>query len=138
MFEIVNHATQRYKIVLNKYTMHYLLFNTRDEFTKVDLNNVVYFEADGNYTHIVFTNSYKVTITIGLSKIEQLLETQLRERAQQFIRIGKSYIINRIFILQINPLRQKLILSDMIHETVFALSISKEALKTLKDLIVKQ
>ena len=118
--------------------MNYLLFNTRDEFTKVELNKVVYFEADGNYTHIVFTNSYKATITLGLCKIEQLLETQLREQAQQFIRIGKRYIINRRFILQIIPLRQKLLLSDMVHETVFALTISKEALKTLKEVIVKQ
>ena len=118
--------------------MHYLLFNTRDEFTKVDLRKVVYFEANGNYTHVVFINNYKVTITIGLSKIEQLLETQLREQAQQFIRIGKGYIINRTFILQISLLRQKLFLSDMIYGTVFELSVSKEALKTLKELIVKR
>ena len=117
--------------------MHYLLFNTRDEFTKVDLNNVVYFEADGNYTHIVFINRHKVTITLGLIKIEHLLNTQLKEQAQRFIRIGKRYIINRVFILQINPLRQKLLLSDMVHEAVFTLSISKEALKTLKEIIVK-
>ena len=118
--------------------MHNLLFNTRDEFTRVDLKKVVYFEAEGNYTHIIFTNSFRVTITLGLSKIEQLLETQLKEQAQQFIRIGKSYIINRQFILQINPLRQKLILADMEYETVFTLTISKELLKTLKELIIKQ
>ena len=36
--------------------MEILLFNTRDELLRVSLKHVVYFEADGNYTHIHFTN----------------------------------------------------------------------------------
>ncbi|MDR1919319.1 MAG: LytTR family transcriptional regulator [Tannerellaceae bacterium] len=115
-----------------------LLFNTRDEQTKIDLSKVVYFEAEGNYTRIVFVNSYKATISVSLSKIEKLLDTQLTGNAGQFIRIGRQYIVNRAFIFQINLLKQKLLLSDMENMPVFSLSIAKEALKKLKELQIKK
>ena len=55
----------------------------------------------------------------------------------RFIRIGKSLIVNREFIAFINPVRQKMILSDcrtFRHEV----SASKEALKALKELLEKE
>lgn len=115
-----------------------LLFNTRDEQTKVDLGKVVYFESDGNYTHIVFINNYKVTVSVSLSAIERLLEEQLKENARQFVRIGRQYIVNRYFIFQINVLKQRLLLSNMESLPVFSLSVSKEALKVLKELQIKK
>ncbi|GHU57779.1 hypothetical protein FACS189411_12080 [Bacteroidia bacterium] len=108
-----------------------LLFNTRDEQTKVDLAKVVYFEADGNYTHVIFMNNYKATISVGLTKIEKLLEMQLKDNPGQ-------YIVNRSFIFQINILKQKLLLSNMEHMPVFSLSIAKEALKKLRDIQIKK
>lgn len=115
-----------------------LLFNTRDEQTKVDLGKVVYFESDGNYTHVAFINNYKVTISVGLAAIEKLLEEQLKENARQFVRIGRQYIVNRHFIFQINVLKQKLLLSNMESLPVFSLTVSKEALKVLKELQIKK
>ncbi|WP_106830284.1 LytTR family DNA-binding domain-containing protein [Parabacteroides pacaensis] len=115
-----------------------LIFNTRDEQTKVELTKVVYFEADGNYTRVTFLNGYKIAVSAGLSKIEHLLEEQLKEQAQQFIRIGRQYIVNRAFIFQINVLKQKLLLSNMESLPVFSLSVSKEALKNLKALQIKK
>ena len=41
-----------------------LIFHTRDEMTKVRLDKVVYFEADGNYTTVVFVNGYLSLIHI--------------------------------------------------------------------------
>ena len=52
----------------------------------------------------------------------------------RFIRIGKSLIVNREFIAFINPVRQRMVLSDcrtFRHEV----SASKEALKALKELL---
>lgn len=110
----------------------------RDEQTKVELAKVVYFESDGNYTHILFLNGHRATVSVGLSKIEHLLEVQLKEQAQLFIRIGRQYIVNRNFIFQINLLKQKLLVSDMENLPVFSLSVSKEALKALKVLLTNK
>ena len=38
---------------------HLLLFNTRDQLLRLDIARIVYFEADGNYTHVVAMNKLK-------------------------------------------------------------------------------
>lgn len=111
-----------------------LFFNTRDEMIKVKLDKVACFEADSNYCHVAFINGAKATLLTSLVNIEQLLTERFRGEDPMFIRIGKRYIVNRRFIFQINVLRQKLILSDFVSPTVLELSISKEALKSLKQL----
>ena len=50
-------------------------FNTRDEMVKINLHNVVYFQADRNYTDIYFINGAHVTLTTGLVNIEKMLDT---------------------------------------------------------------
>ena len=117
-----------------KINMKTLYFNTRDELTKVDLNYVVYFEAEANYTHIVFSNGIKAMLLISLTHIEELIHDKLKEIKQPFIRIGKKYIVNSSYIFQINLPKQKLILTDFSHPGFYSLSISKEALKNIKNL----
>ena len=115
-----------------------LYFNTRDELTRINLNDVAYFEADGNYTHIMLSNGCKATILISLSAIEHLIDNELKGQVKPFIRIGKSYIVNSSFIFQINVLKQKLVLTNVVSSHVFTLNISKEALKNLKDLYTQK
>ncbi|MBO7415309.1 MAG: hypothetical protein J6T18_06405 [Bacteroidaceae bacterium] len=59
----------------------YLYFNTRDEFDRIDISRIVFFEADGNYTNIMLTGNLKVVIGINLSRMEQYLSDSLREKA---------------------------------------------------------
>lgn len=115
-----------------------LFFNTRDEMIKVKLDRVAYFEADSNYCHVVFLNGAVATLLTSLVNVEGLLDQKFRGDSPMFIRIGKRYIVNRFCIFQINVLRQKLILSDLISTKVFELSVSKEALKSLKQLYTDQ
>ncbi len=117
---------------------HCLLFNTRDELTRVNLSHVAYFEADGNYTHIVFANGCKVMLLVSLLQIEHLIDDVLKGQVQPFIRIGKRYIVNSSFIFQINVLKQKLLLANFHSPQIFTLSISKEALKNLKELYTQR
>lgn len=111
-----------------------LYFNTRDEMIKVKLDRVAYFEADSNYCHVVFINGVKATLLTSLVNIEELLTERFKGDNPMFIRIGKRYIVNKQYIFQINIQRQKLILSDYIMPNIFEISISKEALKNLKQL----
>lgn len=109
-----------------------LFFNTRDELIKVKLDRVAYFEADSNYCHVVFINGARATLLTSLVNIETLLDERFRGDSPMFIRIGKRYIINRLYIFQINIPLQKLVLSDFTSQAIFELNISKEALRNLK------
>lgn len=113
----------------------YLHLNTRDEFLRIDISKIVYFEADGNYTNIVLANQLKGVVCMNLAHMQQVLSERLKEKATVFARVGKRHIINHTYVYQINVLRQKLVLSDGENFT-FQLDVSKEALKQLKDLYV--
>ena len=67
--------------------------------------------------------------------MQKILETQLKEESQQFIRVGKSLIINYNYIHLINIGKQQLILSDRQFQHSFELTASREALKQLKTVI---
>lgn len=111
----------------------FLYLNARDEFYRVDISKIVYFEADGNYTNFVLSNKLKGVVLMNLSQMQTVLSESLKEEASIFARIGKRFIVNLNYVYHIEVLRQKLMLSD---GEVFAyqLPVSKEALKRLKEM----
>lgn len=111
-----------------------LLFSTRDELTRIRLERVCYFEADGNYTNVYFINGVKASLLTSLVHLEELITGAFSGSRNVFVRIGKKYIVNAYYIFQINILRQRLVLSDLDSATVYTLSVSKEALKSLRAL----
>ena len=116
--------------------MEYLFLNSRDELLRIDISQIVYFEADGNYTNIYLCNKLKGTVCMNLARMQEALTAQLKEKATRFARIGKSYIINLNYVYSIQILKQRLVLSDQ-STFAFQVSISKEALKALRDLLLK-
>lgn len=113
----------------------YLHLNSRDEFLRIDVSKIVYFEADGNYTNIVLSNKLKGVVCINLARMQKMLTERLKEQASIFIRVGKKYIINSIHVCRINVLKQSLLLSDG-ENFAFQLNISRDALKKLKELYI--
>lgn len=114
----------------------YLLLNSRDELFRMDVSKIVYFEAEGNYTNFVLSDKVKGAVCMNLSEMQKLLTENLRESASIFARVGKRHIVNLTYVYQISVLRQKLVLSDG-EVFAYALNISKEALKTLKEMYVQ-
>ena len=114
----------------------YLFFNSRDELQRIEVSKIVYFEADGNYTDIVMVNKLRASILMNLGEMEKALTAQLGTEAQIFMRIGKRFIINLRYVYSINVLKQQLILSDYDH-FAFQVTISKEALKNMKELMLR-
>ena len=113
-----------------------IYFNSRDKLIRLDVEKIVYFEGDGNYTYIVTANKQKVCVTLNLSHTEEALASQLGDNAKQFMRIGKRFIVNMNYIYQIDIQRQLLMLSDCDH-FVFQMPVSKEALKAVKELVIR-
>jgi DNA-binding LytR/AlgR family response regulator len=113
-----------------------IYFNSRDKLIRLDIQKIVYFEGDGNYTFVVTANKQKVCLTMNLTHTEEALATQLGNNARQFMRIGKRFIVNMNYIYQVDISKQVLMLSDCEH-FLFQMPVSKEALKAVKELVIQ-
>lgn len=113
----------------------YLYLNSRDEFLRLDISRIAYFESDGNLTHIILTNKLRATVGVSLLRMLDILNENLKDKAGIFARIGKRHIVNLSYVYQIAILKQRLVLSDG-ENFAYHLSISKDALKSLRDMYV--
>lgn len=114
-----------------------LLFTSSTELIRVPADAVVFISADGNYSAIKMADNEEYVLTLQLGHMEKRISEMVEKNDNRFIRIGKSLIVNKDYIILINPARQKMILSDgktFRHE----LSASREALKSLKELVEKE
>ena len=117
--------------------MTHIIFNTRDELIKVDIDKMVCAMADDNYTHLFYSNGQDVIISTTLQSLEQLISSVIAKNKEGvFIRIGRKYIVNNTYIMQINTLKQQMILSDLNTIQPIVLTVSKDALRTLKQSII--
>ena len=110
----------------------YLIIKPRDELLRIRIEQILYFEADRNYTKLILNNGIQFTFAINIGKIEEILENQVTGCKMILMRVGKSHIINKNHILQINLPRQKLLLLTA-EGKARELIISKDPLKVLKD-----
>lgn len=58
----------------------------------VPIDEIIYFQSDGNYTTVHMTNERKVLVSKQLGKFEDILDTSV------FYRIHNSYLVNLNFI----------------------------------------
>lgn len=115
----------------------YLVISTSNDLVRIAPEKIVYISSDGNYCNLVQSDNETRLLSFQLGQIETMIHDQLGTGGNQFIRIGRSHIINRNYIYYINIQNQKLILSDVTRFT-HTVSASKEALKQLKELIEKE
>lgn len=111
-----------------------LLFATSTELVRVPADSLVSVKADGNYSAVRLADGSEYYLTLQLGQIERRIAEQQANDENKFIRIGKSLIVNREFIVYINHSRQKLVMSDG-RTFRFEESASREALKSLRDYI---
>ncbi len=112
-----------------------LYINFRDDFLRISISSIVYFEAEGNYTNIVLKNGMKGTVCMNLLQVQDLLSRSLKEVATTFARVGRKHIVNLNYVFQISILRQRLVLSDG-DRFSYNLAVSKDALKKLREMFV--
>jgi hypothetical protein len=89
--------------------MNYFI-TTRNEFEIVDLNDVIYLKADGNYTDIYYKSGKVKTILACLSTFDTNIESMYRKEGQRnpFFRMGRSYLINMDYVIALNIQAQHL------------------------------
>ena len=73
-----------------------LALSTMDGVSFFEPGNILYCEAENNYTRFIFTDHKPVMISKTLGEYEEILE------GHHFIRIHKSYLVNRKFITRVD------------------------------------
>lgn len=113
---------------------NYLIISNSNELVRIAPERIVYISSDGNYSLLVQSDDQTRVLTFQLGELERMISEQLGTSGDLFIRIGRSLIINRLYIYHIDVPKQKLILSDCrnVNRTVTA---SVAALKQLKELL---
>lgn len=110
-----------------------LCLNSRDELIVIDLEKVAFFQANGNYTQMIYISGQKQLLTMGLTKVEALLRAATPAgRPGMFLRLGRSQIINKQFIITISVPKQRLYLGDY-ENHLHTLTVPKPLLKALKE-----
>ena len=115
-----------------------ICYNTRDELVIVDLDKTAYIQAGGNYSLVVFITGQKMTVTAGISKIEQMIARAYGKGVKSdYVRLGRSVIFNQRFLLKIDVLKQALILGDTLHPAL-TLRIPKSLVRGYKNVVEQQ
>jgi two-component system LytT family response regulator len=89
----------------------------------VNLNEVIYFEADSNYTHIYLIGGKKITTSKTLKKIEESI------LHSDFLRIHNSYIINIKNVIKYN----KGLVKRVVMKNGIELEVSRAKVNQLVD-----
>jgi two-component system, LytTR family, response regulator len=90
-----NHASHDHNIALHAVKAAHpakIKFNTRTGYILVSPEDILYCEADVNYTTIYFSKEHREVVTVNLGKVEELLVLN------SFYRISRSVLINQRFL----------------------------------------
>ena len=114
----------------------HLVITTSADLLRLAAGELVYAEADGNYTILVLSDGERRVVTLQLGQLERMIASQMPQEAQGFVRIGKSLIVKLDSVRYIYPSRGMLELANPAGQK-HELSASREALRLLKEMIEK-
>lgn len=106
-----------------------LTISTSTGLVRMVTDDIVYVEADGNYSEIHLYNGKKYLMTFQLHYIKEALN---RLKYNPFVRVGRSYIVNVNYISIIDLKEQKIYFSGGRLQCFYDIEVSKEAIKELK------
>ena len=74
----------------------HIVISTSADLLRIAAAELVYAEADGNYTTLMLTDGERRVVTMQLGQLEKLIASQMPQAAQRFARIGKSLIVKSV------------------------------------------
>lgn len=126
--------------------MERFIIKTSSLLVRVDIDDIVYVKADGNYCDLVLINGRSRKMTFQLHHFEE--NFKLLEHADLFVRVGRSLIVNRQYVQVIDLMDQvvifggKHLLRDARAEgrapgDLYTVRVARDALKALKEQLEK-
>ncbi len=105
-----------------------LRFNTQSGFMLIDPNDIIYIEADWNYSDLILQNGKREVISMNIGMVLAMLPPN------QFARINRSIIVNLSHLLRVNSKNHCCIVNVLGVEKEFKIPSSR--IKELGDLIL--
>ena len=102
-----------------------LRFYTRTGFIVINSNDIIYCEADRNYTKIHLPHDHTEVVSMNLKSLNDILTMN------NFFRAGRSLIINTDYLILLD--RKKKICTLKYNEEIYTISLPSEAMKLFKD-----
>lgn len=100
----------------------------KTELTRVRPEDVLYLKAAGNYTHMVLRTGREFKFTRQIKEFNAIFQ-QLEDNP--FLRVGRSLIVNKSFIFQVNATDQHIILAGNGLNTEVTLTAFREPILEL-------
>jgi len=94
-------------------------FSTRQGFVQINPEDIIFCQADWNYTEIWLGKEKKEVVTMNLGKVEPMLSQE------QFVRINRSVIINRNLLDKYNRKTRLITLSKNGDQFEFKVAVGK-------------
>lgn len=113
-------------ILKRNIVMAKIYFNTRDELTAIDSENIAVVQANGNYSKIVTIYRKEIMLTSGITKVEEVLKS-VNDTKSRFVRVGRSLVVNHSYLQKIDLIKQQMVLSCQGNE--IKINVSKKTLK---------
>ncbi len=92
---------EQIKILIEKTSRHKIKFSNAGGFILIKPEDIIYIEADWNYSEIYFSKEIKEVVTMNIGSVEELLPKE------DFYRINRSIIININYLSRV--IRKKLL-----------------------------
>jgi DNA-binding LytR/AlgR family response regulator len=108
-----------------------LILKTYSEVFFINLDRVIYFQADDHYSFVFYSEKEKFMLPFGLSTIEQSLADS--DFSKSFVRLGRKYIVNVNKVFKVNVFKQQLFLEG--KDTNVVLNIPKPVLAEFVELV---
>lgn len=119
----------------NSIIMEWLKISTSTELVRMQTDDIVFVQADGNYSDVYLFNGKPHKMTFKLHFFDEVFQ---KLKNNTFVHVGKSLIVNKNYIYVINLTSQELLLSGSRLRGDFKLKASREALKELKALMEQE
>lgn len=117
------------------HNMKRICLTTRDDLHIIPIDKIAYIEASGNYSNIAYIEGHKTMLTLGLSKVEEVIAASYQQGTPSpFIRMGRSLIINQNYLCSLNVLKQQIILSDFAQNR-YVITAPKQLIKDYKEIV---
>ena len=109
----------------------FIIISKGTELLRIPADSLMFVSSDGNYSNITTEDGRTKLVTLQLGQIEDILQDQLSDADSNFLRLGRSLIINTNYIYFIDVSKQELVLSHC-RGSYHVLSASREVLVKLK------
>lgn len=109
----------------------HIIISKGTELLRIPAECLMFVSSDGNYSNVTTIDGRTKLISLQLGQVEDMLQEQLSDADSNFIRLGRSLIININYIYFIDTSKQELILSNC-QGSYHILSASREVLIKLK------